>query len=319
MKKYLSLAFLLIILISCDKKSKIEKEVEAIPVEVSVERFDKIFYETPIENFPEMRKKYKIFFPENDPDSIYINKITDPIYRELYDEVQMQYADFSPIQTDIEELLRHIKFYFPNKKTPTKVTTLITEMDYESKSIYTDSLVLISLDLYLGKDHRFYEFPQYFTQTFERSQILPDIATSFTEGVIPQFPDKSFMAQMVYFGKLHYVKSLLLPKVSEFEIIAYTKEQYEWCMANESEMWRYFIEDDLLYSTKSELTQRFIAPAPFSKFYLEIDNESPGRVGVFIGWEIVKSYMKNNNVSLEQMLLTQPKIIFEKSKYKPKK
>jgi uncharacterized protein YjaZ len=38
------------------------------------------------------------------------------------------------------------------------------------------------------------------------------------------------------------------------------------------------------------------------KFYLEIDNESPGKVGAYIGWQIVNSYMENNEVSLQQLL-----------------
>ena len=84
-------------------------------------------------------------------------------------------------------------------------------------------------------------------------------------------------------------------------------------------MWRYFIEKKLLYDTDQKLIPRFINPAPFSKFYLEIDNESPGRVGSWIGWQIVRSFMENNEVSLEQLLQMDAKEIFERSKYKPKK
>ena len=75
----------------------------------------------------------------------------------------------------------------------------------------------------------------------------------------------------------------------------------------------------MLYSTDSKLANRFINPAPFSKFYLEIDNESPGRVGAWIGWQIVRSYMKNNEVSLKQLLVMDATEIFNNSKYKPKK
>jgi uncharacterized protein YjaZ len=84
-------------------------------------------------------------------------------------------------------------------------------------------------------------------------------------------------------------------------------------------MWRYFIENELLYDNDQKLNNRFINPAPFSKFYLEIDNESPGRVGAWVGWQIVRSYMKNNEVPLPELLKMSPKEIFEKSKYKPKK
>nr|HRM13383.1 gliding motility lipoprotein GldB [Flavobacterium sp.] len=64
---------------------------------------------------------------------------------------------------------------------------------------------------------------------------------------------------------------------------------------------------------------RFINPAPFSKFYLEIDNESPGQVGAWIGWQMVRSYMENNKVPVADLLKTDAKEIFSKSKYKPKK
>ena len=84
-------------------------------------------------------------------------------------------------------------------------------------------------------------------------------------------------------------------------------------------MWSYFINDNLLYDSDPKLANRFINPAPFSKFYLEIDNESPGRVGAWLGWQIVKSYMDNNATSLTDLLKMDAKELFEKSKYKPKK
>jgi len=318
MKKYLLIA-LLIFFISCDKKSKVENEVEEIPFSLTIERFDKVFYETPISDFQQMRKKYAAFFPTQYPDSVFINKIKNPLYRELYDEVQKKYANFQPVQTEIEDVFRHIKYYFPTQKLPQKVTTVISEMDYQNKVIYTDSLLIISLDLYLGKEHKFYEFPDYFRQTFERSQIMPDIVTDFSTRVIAQPRDKSFLAQMIYFGKEQYLKDLLLPSVEDFDKMGYSKEQQIWCEENEDEIWRYFIEDNLLYDSDSKLIQRFIAPAPFSKFYLEIDNESPGRTGVWIGWQIVRSFMKNNEVSLADLMAMDAKEIFTRSKYKPKK
>ena len=75
----------------------------------------------------------------------------------------------------------------------------------------------------------------------------------------------------------------------------------------------------MLYSSEQKLALRFINPAPFSKFYLEIDNDSPGQVGVWVGWQIVRAYMENSGASLEELLKTDAKEIFVKSKYKPKK
>jgi uncharacterized protein YjaZ len=124
---------------------------------------------------------------------------------------------------------------------------------------------------------------------------------------------------MIYYGKQLYLKDMVLQNYTDAEKIGYLPEQVIWCQENESYMWRYFIDKQLLYSSDTKLQNRFINLAPFSKFYLEIDNESPGRVGTWIGWKIVRSFMLNNKVSLQQMLKMDEKELFDKSKYKPKK
>ena len=125
---------------------------------------------------------------------------------------------------------------------------------------------------------------------------------------------------MIDTGKGLYLKDALLEEeYTDAEKMGYTKEQLQWCQENESYIWRYFIDGQLLYDDDQKLIPRFISPAPFSKFYLEIDNESPGRVGAWLGWQIVRSFMKNNEVSLPQLMQLSAKEIFEKSNYKPKK
>ncbi|TDE54198.1 gliding motility lipoprotein GldB [Flavobacterium sp. GT3P67] len=318
MKKYLFLVVFCLFLLSCDKKNKVESAVTAIPLEVKVERFDKIFFETPPQDLEKVKKEFPFFFPPRNDNSVWLNKMQDPLWRELYTEVQKKYSDFGPVKVELESLFKHIKYYFPKTKTP-KVITVISEMDYKNKAIYADSLVVISLELYLGKDHKFYQFPNYLKQNFEERQIAPDVVSSFSERQIPPVLDKNLLSEMIYYGKQLYLKDLLLPDYTDAEKMGYTPEQITWCQENESYMWRYFIEKEMLYSNDQKLISRFINPAPFSKFYLEIDNESPGQVGAWIGWQMVRSYMKNNEVPIADLLKTNAKEIFEISKYKPKK
>ncbi len=318
MKKYLFLVVFCLFILSCDKKNKVESAVTAIPLEVKVERFDKIFFETPPQDLEKVKKQFPFFFPPGNDNSVWLSKMQDPLWRELYTEVQKKYGDFEPVKLELETLFKHIKYYFPETKTP-KVITIISEMDYKNKAIYADSLVVISLELYLGKNHKFYQFPNYLKQNFEERQIAPDVVSSFSAGKIPPVLDKDLLSQMIYSGKQLYLKDLLLPDYTDAEKMGYTPEQITWCQENESYMWRYFIEKEMLYSNDQKLISRFINPAPFSKFYLEIDNESPGQVGAWIGWQMVRSYMINNDVPLVDLLKTNAKEIFVKSKYKPKK
>lgn len=303
---------------SCETKTKIEKAIEKNPVTLKLERFDQDFFESTPENLNQLKLKYPIFFPKGVPDEVWIEKMQHPQWRELYAEVEKKYKNFDPILKEIEGLYQHIKFYFPNTPKP-KIVTLIAEMDYNTKAIFADSLIVVPLELYLGKEHRFYQFPAYINQNLEAKNITPDIASSFLSTKISAKEDKIFLDQVVAAGKELYCKELLLPELKEELLIGYTPEQITWCKENEEYIWRYFIEKELLYSADAKLISRFINPAPFSKFYLEIDNDSPGQVGAWIGWQIVRSYMKNNEASMEQLLVVSGKEIFEKSKYKPKK
>ena len=102
--------------------------------------------------------------------------------------------------------------------------------------------------------------------------------------------------------------------------MGFTDTQIQWVIDNEMYMWQYFVQKQLLYNTDPSLTQRFIKPAPFSKFYLEIDNESPGRVGVWLGWQIIKSYMERYpDTEISGLLNLPAQTLFSKSNYKPRR
>ncbi|WP_158962179.1 gliding motility lipoprotein GldB [Myroides fluvii] len=306
---------------SCgDSKAKIDKEVEQVPMDVTVLRFDQEFYTGKDGDFQALKKKYPYMFPAGVSDQAWLEKKRDTIFKELYQEVTAQYQDLKALPAELKSLFQYIKFYYPEESAQKKVITVISEVDVSAKAIYADTLALISLDTYLGKGHHFYKgFPAYTLTTFESTQILPDMAESFVIQKLPKTMDRTFLGVMIHQGKLMYAKELLLPGVPKESLMTYTKEQLDWCKANESQVWRYFVDNQLFFDTDGKLVTRFIEPAPFSKFYLDIDNESPGRVGVWIGWQIVRSFMENNNVTLQELFAMPAKDIFEKSKYKPKK
>tara|TARA_R100001480_G_scaffold47510_2_gene60588 strand:- start:96 stop:677 length:582 start_codon:yes stop_codon:yes gene_type:complete len=193
-------------------------------------------------------------------------------------------------------------------------------VDYNNKVILSDSLLILSLDNYLGTEHEFYGgIKKYIAQNLKESQLAPDVAEAYARQLVSKPRQRSLLAQMIFFGKELYLKDLWLPNTSDAEKIGYTEEQLAWATENEAEMWRYFVENEILYSTDAKLPARFISPAPFSKFYLEIDNESPGMIGRYLGWQIVRAYMKNNEVTVEQLLVKNANDLFTESKYKPKK
>ncbi|WBX76072.1 gliding motility lipoprotein GldB [Tenacibaculum ovolyticum] len=237
----------------------------------------------------------------------------------MYVETQKVYNTLDDLRGELTSFFKHLKYYNPKFKSP-KVITMLTNIDYDNRIVYADSLLLISLDAYLGKEHKFYnDYPAYVKQNNEKKRIIVDVAESIIEAHFFPSKQRSFIDKMIYKGKKMYLLDAYLPKISDKIKIGYTQVKFDWVEKNEESIWKYFIEKNLLYSTSKELDKRFLDVAPFSKFYMEQDNQSPGGIGEWVGWQIVRSYMQKNDVSLQQLLQTSEEEIFKKSKYKPKR
>jgi gliding motility-associated lipoprotein GldB len=319
MKKLIFLLISGCFFLQCKKNDAVEIVDVKKSVDLNIERFDKLYAAATPKTLSDLKNQYPFLFPSQFPDSIWYAKISDPIFKELNTEVGKQFPDNKKFEEGIEMMVSRIKHYFPEEKNP-RVITLVNEVLIDKKAFYTKDLILISLDTYLGKNHKFYEpFAEYQKANLEAHQILPDLVTNFAFRKIVPSQDKTLISEMIYFGKLHFLKDLLLTETPNYQKIGYTEQQEKFCMENESQMWSYLVNEKLLYDNNIKNYQRFIEDGPFTKFYLDIDRESPGRIGQWLGWQIVKSYMENNDVTLEQLLKTEPTVIFNKSKYKPKK
>ncbi|WP_339699386.1 gliding motility lipoprotein GldB [uncultured Marixanthomonas sp.] len=317
--KFYALLFVVILFAACDSKSKKEKEIEAISMDVKTVRFDKEFAAASVQDIPKLKKQYPQFFPKQFADSIWAQRIQDTLQQQLDAEVAKKFPDNSEIEEQLIPLFQHIQYYFPEFTAPT-VFTVTSDVDYNNKVIVTDTMLVVALDTYLGSDHHFYEgIQQYISKDLKSSQLAPDVASVYARQLVSKPQKRDLLAQMIFFGKELYLKDLWLPNIPDSEKIGYTEAELQWAQENEEYMWRYFVEKELLYSTNPKLPARFINKAPFSKFYLEIDNESPGMIGRYLGWQIVRAYMKNNSVDLRKMLQEQPETIYNNSKYKPKK
>ncbi|HSJ11498.1 MAG TPA: gliding motility lipoprotein GldB [Gillisia sp.] len=311
--------FLAVLVLSCESRSKLEKEIEQIPISFEVIRFDQKFASVTPETLPELKAEFPFLFPERYPDSLWLARINDTIQMELNREVEKEFIDFSSEEDKLHSLFQHLKYYFPSFEAPT-VITITSEVDYKNKVLAADEFLFISLDTYLGKNHEFYlGIQNYLKKNFERNQILPDVAAEYAKKYIPQPESKTFLAHMLYYGKVLYLKDILLPQTPDAAKLGYTEEELLWARENEEQIWKYFVERQILFNSDTELYSRFLYPAPFSKFYLELDNESPAMLGQFIGWKIIKQYMDREKVSLQEMLATDAETIFTKANYKPRR
>ncbi|MDR9456453.1 MAG: gliding motility lipoprotein GldB [Salegentibacter sp.] len=319
MIRKLLLFFTVLAIFSCGNMSETEKEIEKVEVDFEVIRFDEKFAEASPESLPELKAEYPYLFPKQYGDEVWEEKLTDTIQLELNAEVAKAFSDFSREEDELHRFFQHIKYYFPDFETP-DVITITSEVDYKNKVVIAEDKLFIALDTYLGQDHHFYiGLQEYLKKNFWRSQILPDVSQAYAKKYVPRPQARTFLAHMIYYGKMLYLKDLWIPFRTDADKIGYTPEEFEWAKSNEEQIWRHFVDKEFIFDTDSELYTRFLYPAPFSKFYLALDNESPDRLGQYIGWQIIRKYMDRNEASVEEMLQTDAETIFNNANYKPSK
>ena len=310
-KKLLIILFFFLY-VSCDKKVSFkDKKIEVV-------RFEKLFYNSDSADLNQIKNKYPFFFPDSYPDSVWLNRLQDPIQREIFNEITTQYDSVIFLETGLFKFFKRHKELVDKFTTP-KVITVNTDIDYRNKVILADSLLLIGLDNYLGPNHKFYDgIPEYIKEDFTIPGIFSDVAEKYAYANIPRIEFYTFLDKIIYYGKVLYYKDFTLDIEDRYKI-GYSKVKMKWAKENEYFVWTYFIENNILFNPDNNLESRFINDSPFSRFYLEIDNESSEMIGKYIGWQIVKSYMKNNETSLKNMLNKSPIDIYNNSKYKPQK
>lgn len=319
MKKISYIFFLMLAFFSCKEDNQIEEEISKIDMDIVVERFDRAFAAATPRDLDQLKKAFPFLFSKQVPDSVFIKRMNDSLQKELLQEVNAKFGDFSTIEDEITKLFQHVKYYDLAFSEP-RVITLTNDVKYRDKVIITDTIVLVPLDNYLGQNHRFYaSIPKYITQNMNPAQIVPNLASDYAKRYIFQTQKKTLLDDMIYFGKQLYFKDKMIPYKTDEEKIGYTPDQLEFAKNNEGQIWTNFIENEYLFSTESSLPGRFIADAPFSKFYLQLDRESPGRLGQYMGWQIVRAYMNNNDVPFLDMMKKDAVEIFNKSNYKPPK
>ena len=317
--KLVSAIIVLVFAISCKQEYQMPNEVSAINAEVKIERFDQLFNDVDFAELKKLKNDYPFLFSMEMKDTFWIKKSKDTLQQELVKETAKVIPLDTTLEKDLETMYKYLIYYYPQIEVP-RVISLISEVDYRNRVILTKELLLLSLDCYLGNEHYFYtDIDRFIREDFNKSAIVPDVAMEYAKKIVSRPDGRDFMAQMVMFGKRRYLLHKLLPTTPINDVLAYSEEEYKWVVANESFIWRYFIDKNMLYSTDKNLLPRFIYPGPFSKFYLDIDSKSVDRVGQFIGFQIVLAFMKHNEVSLPQLMEMDSKLLFESSKYKPKK
>lgn len=315
-------------LYSCDgANSKLKVDLSDVEEpDIEIERYGKDLFSVDPGNLKKelqaLSGKYSFFLGGNLDDTLSLlqikSYITDPYLVEIFDTCMKKYPDLEKVNKKLTKAFHYYKYYFPGKKIPS-IYSYISGLDFEHPVRFIDTVMIIALDMYLGKEAKFYKqigLPEYKTNFFDEEYISPDCMKEIaTEIVAFDLSNKSLLEQMIYHGKVLYFLDAMFPDMADDKKIKYTTGQLEWCRKNETNIWSLFIDQELLYSTDMTAINKFTNDGPFTT---GLSKESPARLGHWIGWQIVRAYMKTNETSLNDLMLQHDaQLILSKSSYKP--
>lgn len=322
-KKILGL-IIMALMASCNSDTDID--ISEIEKEASFIRFDSAFFNSDtvmkMSEIDRLASLYPPFFEAGKNPRFWKSQRNEPNQNELYQASKRVLTNFEGLNENLNFSMKHYYYYFPG--TPQiDFYAYISNLDFEYPVLYApeQSICFVGVDLYLGQDKKYYNTQQAYQNYFRQPAFLVRdcIAAIAEPHVARKLESASLLDDMIYYGRHLYLIEKMMPQKDKSVIIQYTPDKLQFCEANERTIWAYFIENNFLFDTSQDLKRRFIELAPFSKFRMKFDNETPGMIGRWIGWQIVSDYMENNpSVTLEELgRETDARKILKLSEYKP--
>lgn len=242
--------------------------------------------------------------------------LTDSTMNLVYKRVMEVYPNLKDLERGLGQAFINYRKEFPERTIPS-VYTLIS--GFNQSMITADTILAVALDKYLGRNEDMYSrmgLANYQRYLMDRKYMATDCMKAW---LMTEFPGNDsvdhVLANILYEGKVMYALHRLFPDTPDSLLFGYTPGQLRWCHNNTADMWNYLVEKKMLFSTDFLTINKLLGPAPFCTLF---PRESPGRAVVWLGYQIIFSYMQRNKVSLEVLLLDSDyQQILTKAKFKP--
>lgn len=319
---FLLAATFALIPISCkkDQENLWQIEIKNQAQKVEVQDLSAEFY-NPDVPLAEFQQKYP-WFQGTVSDEDFAKRRLDESEISIYKEAAAK-IDKKKLNDELTTLFSHIQHYFPEVKQP-KVYLYSSALQGIMEPVFyhdAENLLFIDISAFLGENNPNYKgLEQYWQISMNPQNIVPKVSRVFAGYFLQEdFAQQKFLDDLIFQGKILTLQDAFLPGFPDYLKINYNQKQYEWALANEANIWNYFVENNLVFSDDTRLRERFINPGPFSKFYTEVDNDSSPQVGIFTGWQICRKFFESKpETRLADFLKIDSQTIFNESNYKPK-
>lgn len=333
MRPLLLFTILLTLLASCGSDSSIEDiDTSNIILNLKVNRLEQEQSKlTDVTKAHQFLKKYPSFtqlmlkrsLPSQDIlEDMLVKMANDPQNQELLIACQQDYQDFSDVERKLLSNFKHIKYYYPDFNI-NEVNTFSGGLTSGYDLVINEQSLFIGIDHFLIDKEKFRPNPQIFHNYILKFYNRENIAIKVSQLLSQKYnaydgKDQSLLANIIFYGKAYFFVKSMNPTEKNPLIIEYSEKEWNAAEENDHIIWDHFVKKELFYTKDKKLISKYVDPRPTTG---EVAEACPGRIGQWLGFKIVESYMKNNpDVSLQDLMVeTDSRTILHKSKYKPTK
>jgi len=242
-------------------------------------------------------------------DTVYGFKATNAREQEVF-------ADVSDLEKSFSRAFSRVLWLYPETEVP---ALYLFVSGFQTPVYFEEGVIGIGADMYLGSDYEYYNrvVYDYQKQTMRKECIPVDVISALLFRSLPYTSAKSrLLDQMIYRGKVMYLTAQIFDELPGYEVMGWTKEQWEWCVRNEQAIWHIVMDKRDLFKTESLVLTGYLNDGPFTS---EVSQDAPGRLGIWLGWRIAESYMEHHPEVTLQALMAEgdAQKILEESYYKP--
>ena len=223
-------------------------------------------------------------------------------------ELNERFSDLSAHKARIKSSFARLKNQFDTIPTPIEVVFSNSNFSYNA-TCYNES-ILVGLERYIGGNHPIIieslspsDFPDWIRNGMNEKFMDRDILSAWISTKLIKETNGYHIEEMIRWGKIHLITEMCLRldnnDIPTSEVLRWSNEEYDWAVSNEMKFWKYLMDENLLFDSNEKNRAYLLNNGPYT---IGLPEESPDRMGQFLGYKIVLNYIKNQNLALNELL-----------------
>lgn len=324
---------LLVLFVSCSKTTGYEKKLNVDcrnlePQKVDVFEYNKALFAIDTADFEAgiraIQPQFQALLGDTlEPyEMVFLKEfVTDTFIMRINELVEESFPNSDAISDKVKGVYQHFKYYYPEMTMP-PTFTYVSGINFDNGPVMiSPEAVMISLDFYLSNKDLVYDkvgMPRYVSRCCQPASLTKDLAEAmYYSYVFMDVKAKNVLKEMIDRGKKYFFIEAMDPTLNDSVLLGYSSQQMEWAQDNEGQIWATIVGNNMLYANGFEQYRVLFNDGPFTAAFSE---NAPARLGDFVGLQIVRAFMSNNDESLQSLLqMTDYQDILQRSQYKPRK